>query len=57
MMLAGTPGEIVEQAGQWRDCGVRYMVLAHLSLLQRSLRSGLASLLPFNNVVQGLKKL
>jgi phthiodiolone/phenolphthiodiolone dimycocerosates ketoreductase len=57
MMLAGTPGEIVEQAALWRDCGVRYMVLVHSSLLQRSLRAGLASLLPFNKVVQGLKKL
>ena len=57
ILLTGTPDEVIEQAAQWRDCGVRYMVLVHASLMQRSLRKGLASVQPFNKIVRGLKKL
>jgi phthiodiolone/phenolphthiodiolone dimycocerosates ketoreductase len=53
----GTPDEVIEQAAQWRDCGVRYMVLINMGLMQRSLRKGLASVMPFNKIVRGLKKL
>ena len=55
--LNGTPDEVIEQAAQWRDCGVRYMVLAHVSPIQRSLRKGLMSLPAFSKIVRGLKKL
>lgn len=55
--LVGTPREIINQVAQWRDCGVRYIVLAHLSPMQRSLRNGLAATLPFYRIVRGLKKL
>jgi phthiodiolone/phenolphthiodiolone dimycocerosates ketoreductase len=33
--LLGTPDEVIEQAAQWRDCGVRHMVLFNLSIAQR----------------------
>ena len=33
------------------------MVLANVSILQRSLRKGLMSVQPFNKIVRGLKKL
>lgn len=39
--LNGTPDEIVEQVAEWRDCGVRYVVLANLSFLRRNLRKAL----------------
>ena len=55
--LNGTPKEVVEQAAQWRDCGVRYMVLLNSSPLQRSLRKGLAATQPFNKIVRELKRL
>jgi phthiodiolone/phenolphthiodiolone dimycocerosates ketoreductase len=55
--LNGTPEEVIEQAAQWRDCGVRYMVLINASPLQRSLRKGLASIQPFNKITRGLKRL
>jgi phthiodiolone/phenolphthiodiolone dimycocerosates ketoreductase len=55
--LCGTPDEVVEQVAQWRDCGVQYMVLSNLSMLQRSLRKGLASARSFGQIVQGVKKL
>ena len=42
-LLNGTPDQVIEQAAQWRDCGVRYMVLANASFMQRSLRKGLTS--------------
>jgi phthiodiolone/phenolphthiodiolone dimycocerosates ketoreductase len=55
--LNGTPKEVIEQAAQWRDCGVRYMVLINASTLQRSLRKGLASVQPWNKIIRGLKRL
>ena len=56
-MLNGTPEEVIEQAAQWRDCGVRYMVLINAGPLQRSLRKGLASVQPLNKIIRGLKRL
>jgi phthiodiolone/phenolphthiodiolone dimycocerosates ketoreductase len=57
VLLNGTPDEVIEQAAQWRDCGVRYLVIINASLMQRSLRKALASVMPFNKIVRGLKKL
>lgn len=56
-MLTGTPDEVVEQAAVWRDHGVRYLVLAHWSGLQRSLRTGLAAMPAFSRIMHRLKKL
>ncbi|MEZ0354441.1 LLM class flavin-dependent oxidoreductase [Mycobacterium sp. pR1184] len=56
-LLNGTPDEIIETVAHWRDAGVRYLVMSNVSLLQRSLRKGLASVVPFKKVVGGLKKL
>jgi phthiodiolone/phenolphthiodiolone dimycocerosates ketoreductase len=57
ILLNGAPDEVINQAAEWRDCGVRYMVLINLSFFQRSLRKGLAAVTPFNKIVRGLKKL
>ena len=57
ILLNGTPDEVIEQAAQWRDCGVRYTVLVNASVLQRSLRKGLTSVVPFHKIVRGLRKL
>jgi phthiodiolone/phenolphthiodiolone dimycocerosates ketoreductase len=56
-LLNGTPDEVIDQAAQWRDCGVRHLVLGNVSFLQRSMRKGLAAVMPFNKTVRGLKKL
>lgn len=56
-LLTGTPDEVIDQIAHWRDCGVRYIVLSNMSLVQPSLRAGLASLTAFNKVVRGLGKL
>ncbi|MBF4996629.1 LLM class flavin-dependent oxidoreductase [Nocardia sp. BSTN01] len=57
IVLNGTPDEIIEQAARWRDCGVRYIVVANVSILQPSMRKGLMATLPFLKVVRALRKL
>jgi phthiodiolone/phenolphthiodiolone dimycocerosates ketoreductase len=57
IVLNGTTDEVVEQAALWRDCGVRYMVVVNISVMQRNLRKGLASIQPFNQIVRRLKRL
>jgi phthiodiolone/phenolphthiodiolone dimycocerosates ketoreductase len=56
-LLNGTPQEVVEQAAEWRDHGLRYLVVANVSILQPSLRKGLASSTPFFKILRGLKRL
>jgi phthiodiolone/phenolphthiodiolone dimycocerosates ketoreductase len=55
--LTGTPDEVIEQAAQWRDHGVRYIVVANMSTLQPSLRNGLAASIPLATILRGLNKL
>jgi phthiodiolone/phenolphthiodiolone dimycocerosates ketoreductase len=55
-LLAGTPDEVVEQAAQWRDCGVRYIVLFNISLAQPNVRKALMSIVPFSKIIRELKK-
>ncbi|GAB89189.1 LLM class flavin-dependent oxidoreductase [Gordonia rhizosphera] len=57
IFLNGTPDEVVEQAVQWRDCGVRYMVLSNISPMQPSLRRGVTSLQHFNKITRKLNRL
>ena len=57
MVLNGTVDEVLEQAVEWRDHGVRYIVVVNFGPMVPSLRTGLATLLPFNRVVRGLKRL
>ncbi len=57
VFLSGTPDEVIDQAAQWRDRGARYVVVADVSSLQRSLRGGLAAMRPFARILRGLKKL
>ncbi len=56
-LLTGTPDEVIDQAAHWRDHGVRYLVVNNVSVLQPSLRKGLASYPPFFKILRGLKKL
>ncbi|MDH6247150.1 hypothetical protein M2432_004813, partial [Mycobacterium sp. OTB74] len=48
---------VVDQAAQWRDHGLRYLVVMNLSILQPSLRNGLTANAPFLRLLRGLKKL
>ncbi|QNJ94444.1 LLM class flavin-dependent oxidoreductase [Mycolicibacterium fluoranthenivorans] len=55
--LVGTPDEVLDKAAQWRDAGVRHMVLINGCALQRSAVRGFTSLLPFAQIVRRLKRL
>ena len=57
MVLNGTVDDVLEQAAEWRDHGVRYIVVVNFGPMVPSLRTGLATPLPFNKVVRGLKRL
>lgn len=56
-LLTGTPGDVIDQAAQWRDHGVRYIVIANLSTVQPSLRKGMAATIPLSKILRKLKKL
>jgi len=56
-LLTGPPEDVIEQAAEWRDHGVRYLVACNISLLQPGLRKALASTAPFLRILRGLKKL
>jgi phthiodiolone/phenolphthiodiolone dimycocerosates ketoreductase len=55
--LTGTPDDVIDQAAQWRDHGVRYAVVVSISTLQPSLHKGLATSIPLAKILRGLKKL
>jgi phthiodiolone/phenolphthiodiolone dimycocerosates ketoreductase len=55
--LTGTPHDVIGQVAEWRDQGLRYLVAMNLSILQPSLRKGLAANAPFIRILRGLKKL
>lgn len=57
MYLSGTPDQIVDRAAEWRDCGVRYLVIANIGPLQRKLGKGMTSQVLFSRIVRKLKKL
>jgi phthiodiolone/phenolphthiodiolone dimycocerosates ketoreductase len=53
----GTPTEVIDQVADWRDQGLRYLVIINGSVLNPSLRKGLSTTLPYLNLLRGLKKL
>ena len=57
ILWTGTPEEVIDQAAEWRDHGLRYAVVGNVSSLQPSLRRGLAATLPFVKIIRGLRRL
>jgi phthiodiolone/phenolphthiodiolone dimycocerosates ketoreductase len=57
LFLTGTPDEVIEQAAEWRDCGLDYPVVGNISAVQPSLRRGLAATLPFTRILRQLRRL
>src|SRR3979490_1351873 len=55
--LTGTPDDFIDQVAQWRDHGVRYIVVCNISTLQPSLRKGLTASIPLATILRRLKKL
>lgn len=56
-LLTGTPDEVIDQAVQWRDHGVRYLVVNNASVLQPTVRGAIESYAPFVKILRGLKRL
>jgi len=56
-VLAGTPDEVIDQAAEWRDYGVRYLVANNVSVLQPKLSKAVASSASFFKILRGLNKL
>jgi phthiodiolone/phenolphthiodiolone dimycocerosates ketoreductase len=56
-LLTGTPEEVIAQAAEWRDHGLRYLVVCNVSILQPSLPKSLAASAAFFRILRGLKKL
>lgn len=57
LTLNGRPREVIEQVAEYRDQGLRYLVIANIGILQPSLAKGMASNLNFTRIIRGLKKL
>jgi phthiodiolone/phenolphthiodiolone dimycocerosates ketoreductase len=57
MVLNGAVDDVLGQAAEWRDYGVRYIVVVNFGPMVPSLRGAVLTLLPFNKVVRRLKQL
>jgi phthiodiolone/phenolphthiodiolone dimycocerosates ketoreductase len=57
MTLNGTVDDVLAQAAEWRDHGVRYIVVVNFGPMQPDVRGALRTVLPFNKVVRGLRRL
>jgi phthiodiolone/phenolphthiodiolone dimycocerosates ketoreductase len=53
----GTPDEVIDQVADWRDHGLRYLLVINGSMLNPRLRKGLSATVPQLKVLRGLKKL
>ena len=53
----GTPDEVIDQVAQWRDQGLRYLLIINASPLNPRLRKSLAANAPFIKILRSLKKL
>lgn len=53
----GTADEVIDQVAEWRDCGLRYLMVINGSQLNPSLRKGMAASLPLAQVLRRLKTL
>ena len=53
----GTPGDVLDQVAQWRDVGLRYLLVLNASQLNPNPRMAVVATHPFLRVLRGLKKL
>ena len=57
IVLSGTPDEVIDQVAEWRDQGLRYLLVINASLVNPRVRKTVAASLPHAKVLRGLKKL
>lgn len=53
----GSPGEVIDQVAEWRDHGLRYLLVLNGCVAQPSIRNSAAAVLPFLKVLRGLVRL
>jgi phthiodiolone/phenolphthiodiolone dimycocerosates ketoreductase len=53
----GTPDEVIDQVAEWRDHGLRYLLIINGSPLNPKLRKTLAANAPFLKILRRLRKL
>lgn len=53
----GTPNEVIDQVAEWRDHGLQYLLVLNASVLNPSLRKGLAASPSTVRILRRLKKL
>lgn len=56
-ILNGTPEEVLEQAAELSDAGLRYAVVVNMSSAQPSMKRGMAANVPFVRILRQLQKL
>jgi phthiodiolone/phenolphthiodiolone dimycocerosates ketoreductase len=57
LFAVGTPDEIIDQMADFRDHGLRYLVVGNAGAIQPSLRKSATATAPYINVVRALRKL
>jgi phthiodiolone/phenolphthiodiolone dimycocerosates ketoreductase len=57
LIFNGTADEVIDQVAEWRDHGLRYLLVINAGALNPRLRKGLAANAPFVKILRGLKKL
>jgi phthiodiolone/phenolphthiodiolone dimycocerosates ketoreductase len=56
-LLTGTPDQVIEQAAEWRNQGMEYVVICNVSAVQPSMRRGLAATVPLMRILRQLRRL
>ena len=57
LFAVGTPDEVIGQIADFRDNGLRYLVVGNAGAIQPSLRKSASATAPYIKVVRGLRKL
>lgn len=57
LVAVGTPDEVIDQIAEFRDHGLRYLVVGNAGAIQPSLRKSAATTGPYIKLVRGLRKL
>jgi phthiodiolone/phenolphthiodiolone dimycocerosates ketoreductase len=57
LFAVGTPDEVIEQIAEFRDHGLRHVVVGNAGAIQPSLRKSAATTAPYIKIVRGLRKL
>ena len=57
IVFSGTPAEVIDQVAEWRDHGLRYLLVINASLVNPRVRKTVAASMPHAKVLRGLKTL